>query len=244
MMVAGASAPAVFAQRPLRYEVRHRRWLWDRSGTLAIDERGLSFQETSKNKKKNPKRPCRLDLSYQDVQQLSISPKTLTVLTYRDQMWKLGVDKGYQFTLPKGGETFVAAYVFLKKHLDERLVAELADDDVKPLWEIPVKRLGTLKGSEGALLVGPERIVYRTERLGQSRTWRLPDIESISSSGRFQLTLTTHERARAHYESMKEFHFQLKQPLDDKRFEALWRQVNRSKELPFLNSLEKSEEEK
>lgn len=237
VVIVAALAQAGFAQNALRYEVRHEHWLRDGSGTLVIDQRGVSYQETSKNKRKKPERLHHDQLNYEDIQQLYISPQKLTVVTYRDQVWRLGMDKEYEFTLPTG-ETFAAAYAFLKKRLDERLVAALADDEVQPLWELPVKRLGALRGSEGALVVGAEHIVYRTERREQSRTWRFQDIENISSAGRFDLTITTYERAKAHYGSMKEFHFQLKQPLDERRFEALWRRLNRSKGLSILTSLE------
>jgi hypothetical protein len=37
---------------------------------------------------------------------------------------------------------------------------------------------------------------------------------------------------------MKGFNFQLKRPLDDKRFEALWKRLNQDKGLQFLTSIE------
>jgi hypothetical protein len=37
---------------------------------------------------------------------------------------------------------------------------------------------------------------------------------------------------------MKGFNFQLKQPLDEKRFEMLWRRLNQEKGLQFLTSIE------
>jgi hypothetical protein len=126
----------------------------------------------------------------------------------------------------------------LKDKLDRRFVAAVADPQPDVLWELPVKLLGTIQGSEGILQVGQDRIVYKTGRARQSRTWRLQDIENVSTSGRYQLTLTTYERARTQYGSMKGFNFQLKQPLDEKRFDALWRRVNQDKGLQFLTAIE------
>ena len=63
-------------------------------------------------------------------------------------------------------------------------------------------------------------------------------IENASTSDRYQLTLTTYERAKTHYGSMKGFNFQLKQPLDEKRFQMLWKRLNQDKGLQFLTSIE------
>ena len=86
--------------------------------------------------------------------------------------------------------------------------------------------------------MGPDRIVYKTDRPRQSRTWRYQDIENASTSDRYQLTLTTYEHARASYGSMKGFNFLLKQPLDEKRFDALWKSMNQEKGLQFLTAIE------
>lgn len=126
----------------------------------------------------------------------------------------------------------------MKSKLDQRFVAALADAQTLATWEMRVKLLGTIQGSEGVLQVGEERIVYKTDKKGGSRTWRLEDIENVSTSGPFQLTLITHERAKTQYGSMKGFNFQLKQKLDQQRFDLLWRRLNRDKGLQFLTSIE------
>jgi hypothetical protein len=106
---------------------------------------------------------------------------------------------------------------------------------------VPVKRLGTIRGSEGVLRVASDRIVYSTDQEGQSRTWRYQDIDNISTSGPFELTVTTFERSQRHYGSRKAFNFQLKQPLEEAKFDHLWRRLNRSKGLDFLTSMEAGE---
>ena len=256
IVTALALAPALFGQQELRYDVEHSHsWppvkaAWwppvkladDGSGTLVVTQRGISYQETSKKKDKKPEQLHHATLEYQDIQQLYISPNKLTVLTYKDRKWRLGLDKEYEFTLPPG-RSFDEAYALLKDRLDQRFVAAIADDEVKPIWEIPVKLLGRISGSEGVLMVSPDRIVYKTDRKEQSRTWRFPDIENISTSGPFQLTLTTFERAKAHYGNLKGFNFELKQPLDEKRFNILWRRLNQTKGLQLLTSIQERETE-
>ncbi len=229
-------APALFAQKELRFEVRHDHWRKYGVGTLVITESSVSFQEF--NKKKQIKHA--VALNYQDIQELKLSADKLTLVTYKDRKWRLGLDQEYEFTLAPG-QSFSEAYTLLKDRLDQRFVAAVADEQTQPLWEVPVKLLGRVTGSEGDLEVGADRIVYKTTKKGQSRTWRYKDIENISTSGPFQLTLTTYERAKTHYGNLKGFNFQLKQALDEKRFNLLWRRLNQPKGLELLTSAQKEE---
>ena len=190
-----------------------------KNGTLSIDARGVSYQETG------TKHPRHDSWSYQDIQQLELAPARLRVLTYQDNRWKPGAARSYTFdALP--GQDFMASYPLLKDRLDQRFVAELADPAVQPLWSVPVKLRGTITGSEGVLAIGPDRIVYTTARQGASRTWRYGDIDNIANPGPFELTLTTFERALEHYGNRKDFNFQLKEPLDERRYNELWRKLH------------------
>src|SRR5207302_1412618 len=104
------------------------------------------------------------------------------------------------------------------------------------LWEIPVKHLLRFGGDEGVLQAGPDEIVYQSGNQAESRTWRYQDIENISSSGPFQLTITTFERAKTHYGNLKGFNFELKQRLEEAQYNDLWRRLNQSKGLKYLNT--------
>lgn len=203
-------------------------------GALTITDSGVSFEETYKDGKK-PKHPHAWRWDYQDIQQLKIAPKSVTVLTYKDNKWKLGADREYRFDMVSD-KTFEAAYQLLKGRLDQRLVAAIPDQISNILWEIPVKRLLRFAGDEGALQVGADAIVYRSADKAESRTWRYEDIENISSSGPFELTITTFERAKTHYGNLKGFNFELKQRLEEARYNDLWLRLNRSKGLQILNS--------
>lgn len=235
----------------LTFQVRHDRPLNDHArvfkkkaseGVLTINDQGIGYQQVppENKRKKASKKPPKLEsvqFDYRDIQELWVSPDKLVLVTYKDRKWFLGIDKEFEFFPPKG-KSFEAAYSMLKDKLDRRFVAALADTQDNVLWELPVKLQGTVKGSEGVLQVGPDRIVYKTDQARQSRTWRYQDIDNVSTSDRYQLTLTTYERAKTHYGSMKGFNFLLKRPLDDKRFEALWKRLNQDKGLQFLTSIE------
>lgn len=234
-----AMVPAGAAE--LTYEVRHHRALKNHAGVLTIGGQGIAYQQAQpKGTRKHQPKLESVQFDYQDIQELWIAPDRLRLVTYKDRKWLLGDDKEFEFFLPKG-KSFDAAYAMLKDKLDRRFVAAIADAQPVMLWELPVKLRGTIRGSEGVLQVGQDRIVYKTDRPRQSRTWRYQDIENVSTSDRYQLTLTTYERAKTSYGSMKGFNFQLKQPLDDKCFEALWKRLNRDKGLQFLTAIEEKD---
>jgi hypothetical protein len=210
-------------------------------GKLTFTDSGIAFEEKYEGKK--PRHPHAWHWDYQDIQQLKIAPQSLTVLTYKNNKWKLGAEREYQFDLV-ADKTFEDAYRLLKGRLDQRLVAALPDRLSNILWEIPVKHLLRLGGDEGVLQVGPDAIVYRSANQPDSRTWRYEDIENISSSGPFDLTITTFERAKTHYGYLKGFNFELKQRLEEDRYNQLWLRLNQSKGLKVLNSYRESARER
>jgi hypothetical protein len=239
LIILALLAPAAFAQ-DLHYDVWHGHSRpphikkAGNMGTLIITDAGVSFEETYKDGKK-PKHPHAWRWEYQDIQQLKIDLKSLTVLTYKDNKWKLGADREYEFDLV-ADKTFEGAYQLLKGRLDQRLVAAVPDHLSNILWEIPVKHLLRFDGDEGSLQVGADAIVYRSAHKDESRTWRYEDIENISNSGPFDLTITTFERAKTHYGNLKGFNFELKQRLEEARYNELWLRLNQSKGLKILNS--------
>lgn len=239
-LTALALSPALFAQQSFEYEVWHGHSRpphikrAGQFGKLTIDRQGVSFEESYKNGKP-PKHPHSWHWDYPDIEQLKISPKFLSVLTYKDNKWKFGADREYQFDLPSG-KTFTDAYQVLNSRLDQRLVAGLAERVDDLLWELPVKHLNWPAGDEGRLRVGKDKIIYEAAGHRSSRTWRYEDIDNISSSGPFDLTIVTFERAKLEYGSRKQFNFQLKQRLEEGRYNDLWLRLNQSKGLKVLTS--------
>ncbi len=107
---------------------------------------------------------------------------------------------------------------------------------MQPFWELPVKHRLRFGGSHGQLAFGRDGVVYSAGKRGESRTWRWEDIENISSTGPFDLTITTYERARTHYGDRKGFNFQLKRPLDEASYNRAWQRVNQVHTFQLLNS--------
>jgi hypothetical protein len=223
---------APLAAESFEFSVRHDHWRGKGAGALRIDDNGVSYREIGKKNKPNAHA---WTWAWDDIQEIELAPGRLRLVTYQDSKWRLGVDREYQFTASPHSP-FDVAYPMLRDRLGRRFVAALADENGKPLWELPVKRLGRMYGSHGTLIVGKDRIVYRTDKKGESRTWRYSDIDNVSSSGPFELTLTTFERAKFDYGSLRSFQFQLKRPLDENRYNELWRRLNEEKGLKVLRT--------
>jgi len=227
LLILGLSASS-FAAEPLTFEIRHRHVRHGAAGTIRVADDRLTFEEGGKHQTHS--RQWRFD----DIQQLTLSREVLRILTYEDSKLKFVHDREFVFDkLPDG--LAAKLYPVFSRRLDQRFVAAVADHQVKAFWEAPVKLLRT-GGSQGVIVVGADQVVYETESPGQSRTWRTKDIDMVSSSGPFDLTITTFELSGSNYAGHMEFHFALKRPLAEAEYDGLWRRVNQAKGLQILNS--------
>ena len=214
-------AAASFAQ-PFTFAVRHQHVRKGAMGSLRVTLDSIAFDEPGK------KHQHSREWKYDDIQQLSLSTTTLRILTYEDQKWQLGRDRDYVFDhLPK--ELVETLYPMFAAKLDQRFIAALPDPNVRPLWQLPAKLRHGRSGSEGTLLVADDRIVYKSDAGGESRTWRLIDVDSISISGPFDFSITTLERSEFRHAGPTEFRFQLKEPLAENRYNELWRKLEEIK---------------
>jgi hypothetical protein len=192
------------------YRVRHVHLRNGSEGVLRIDAGSIAFEEAGKHK--DHSRHWKLD----DIRQLTLGTTVLRIQTYERRNREFVFDQ-----VPK--RLAQQWYPVFSTTLDQRFVAALADERVPPEWQIPVKLRTKV---QGVLLVSAGRVVFRAEPAAESRTWRIIDIDSVTSSGRFDLTVTTRE---------KEFRFELKQALPEARYQELWRSVNRAQGLQILH---------
>jgi hypothetical protein len=208
----------VVTQALVAAPVKHRHLRHGGDGELQITEQGISFTETGKHAEHSRV------WKYEQIQQLELSETSLRVLTYEDQMWEPGRDREYIFDqLPP--DFAKTAYPKWKDKLDQRFVAKLADADVTPLAEFPAKLTGLTKGNAGTLLFGEDRIVFRASKAGESRTWRFSDIDNIASAGPFDFSVVTMEHHGRWNTGTREFRFQLQHPMEEARFNELWRKL-------------------
>lgn len=199
----GLILAALLAQAE-QFPVRHEHLRKGCPGTLTVDDRGVRFSGAGRHA---------WSWTFEDVQQLTLSPTSIHILTYKDSKLRLGADREYSFT---GKVPAQALYALLRDRMDQRFVVAWASGP--RALGIPAKHLSRLASSEGALSFGSDTMVYSTPAKDDSRTWRYSDIETVSSSGPFELTITTLE---------KTFNFQLKQPITEARYNELWLQIEK-----------------
>ena len=187
VVLALALCAAASAQlRPV--QVRHIHLRKGEAGELQFGESSVKFIETGKRRKHSA------EWKYGDIQQLVLRPDGLRIRTYDDVRRQLGRDREYDFD-SMAKERVPEIYKYLRTRMDRRFVAAIAEPVDAPLWRVNAKLLEGLGGSQGAVVVGENRIVYQSERPGEARTWDISDIDNVSSSGPFDLTFTTFERS-------------------------------------------------
>jgi len=184
----------------IRFEARYKK----RPGSMTVDEHAISFQGVKRDSWR---------WSYPDIDELKLGEHSIRVTAGRT----------YEFR----GDIPASVYALWKERLDQRFVAELADRGVQPEWRIGVKHRIQRASVDGMLEIGPDRIVFASARPDDSRTWRISDIANISSSGPFDLTIVTFEKARFDYGDRKQFNFRLKEALSDDKYNELWLEINR-----------------
>lgn len=220
LLVAGALPSA--AQDQLVLSVRHDHSWGSCAGTLTLDDHGVRY-ETAHSKDVR-------QWTYDEVQQFQVEEnRRLNVLTYEDRKWRFGADRVFVFDWQESRPTPEEVYRFLETRVRRPIAAwlSLADPgDVR--FAFPVKHLGIVNGTQGRLLFTDDRVFLMADQTDENqgnRTWRYLDLESISSSGQYDLTLTTYERQRFHYASRRVYRFQLREPLPSETYNALWRFV-------------------
>jgi hypothetical protein len=194
-----------------QFPMRHRHLHGGCQGTLDVSETGVRFTGP-----KGHAWQWKLD----QIRQLELAPDRIAVVSYENGKLP-GTERSYEFI---GAAPAAELYALLKDRMDQRLVAELAPPPGRAGWSLPVKHVGRV-GSLGSLELTPETIAYRTQAVDGSRTWRYADIAGISSSGPFQLTITTLERAPAQYGGRRDFNFELQQPIAEDRYNELWLRI-------------------
>ncbi len=220
----GAALPCLLFVVPLfaqDFSARHQHSRGFCTGAVSITPNGIAYAQAGDEQIIGEKRHT-FSWTFEDIEQLEISTTALNVVIAEERMFFTGGDRELKFS----GD-FARAYLRLKDRMDQRLIARLADDQVDPLWKIPVLRLGRTKGSDGELLIGAERLVFKASAQELSRTWRYTDIEQISASGPFELSIASPERTKTSYRGRRVYSFQLKQALSKTSYEELLQRLDR-----------------
>jgi hypothetical protein len=184
-------------------------------GTLAFTTEGIAFQAADAKKARQ--------WPYRELKQVRVvSSREIALDTFDDGgWWRCGADKTVEFKVTDGA-------------IDSRLVAHLLEHVQRPVSSavmpaglgepsvrVAAKHLRGTKGTQGTLVVYPFGLAYETDAEGGSRYWRPGDLESILRTSPRSLLIDVYESG-----GVRPFAFELKEPLPDEAFDAIWDQVN------------------
>jgi hypothetical protein len=210
--------PTAVSAQQYTLKVKHLHGRGSCSGELTLGENGFRYQTVHVRDQRQ--------WSFTEIQEVQfLSERRINLITYEDSRQRLGGDKIFKFelqgaTIPEGLVHFVESK--FEKPVSNRLTA--GDDTSR--FEIPVKHLHRVGGCQGKLTLTENGIVFRSEKAGESRQWRYSDLQSLASSGRYELRLGTLEHGPLQYGDTKEFRFRLKTPLDEGAYRFAWGKVN------------------
>jgi hypothetical protein len=198
------------ASPPFLYQVKHEHTIGSCFGTLTFYESEVRFETREKKHQRT--------WTYPDVQFFEIvSPAELRIHSYEDEgVLKLGHDRDFTFRLTSGQLT-KELYEFLIMKSPRTVVTHVVFSGTEVIQEIPVRHRHRLGGCQGTLTIAQDKIIYRTDQPGDSRTWPLKDVESFASNDPFQLRVST---------AFETFTFDLKLPLKEATYEHIWKAVH------------------
>jgi hypothetical protein len=127
--------------------------------------------------------------------------------------WLAGRDRAFVFS----GKDLDSSYPTFREHLPRRFVPEVALNLHGALTTVAAKRIEGRSGFEGVLKFGEDLLVFQSEGPRGSHTWNLDEVENISSSDPLELTIAS---------LGTDYRLQLKQPLPEGVYNALWRKLN------------------
>lgn len=201
-----------------KFQVRHDHGLKSCRGELLFAEDEVVF--TAANQKHSR------TWSYRDIQQIGLTAADqLTLLTYEDRKLLLGKDRSFRFLLTQGTAD-QALWSFLQGKVTRPLVSDVIPSEIPAKYKIPVKHQRRVIGTEGFLEIAERYVIYRTRVKGDSRIWRYEEIDSIGSTGPYQLRITTMERVHGEIGGDKNYIFNLKERLAPEAYDFIWWKLN------------------
>jgi len=207
------------------YTVKHGHIGRDCRGKLTITPEGVEF---SAQKAKDSRK-----WKFAEIRTLEVkSPTEISLVTYEDQKRWFGKDKVFEFTLVDKKATPELS-AFLLSHVKRPMeLAVIPEEGAKPAFQMPVKRLHTIVGAMGTLRIYSDRIVFQSSKVGESRYWRLADIERFSQPDRFRFQIVSFEPKAGGPTEV--YNFQLMEDLPEGVYDYLWVRLHPSSYYPEI----------
>ncbi len=202
---------------PYALNVKRSHVIGSSSGTLRVTADGIEYETAAKDEARR--------WAYAEIKQLQIPTSThMVVLTYEDQgRLRFGADRRFDFEV-RDGTVSPELVAFILSHTDRSVVtAVLPPLPNAPLFRVPVKHERQGRGSDGALLMYDDALVYTTEHQAEGRYWRFKDLFAVLPLDRERLQILAYEGGAG---ELRPFTFQLKADLPEPFVRALWDRVN------------------
>ncbi len=212
-----ASWATAFDGPPYALSVKRSHTIGSSSGTLRVTADGIEYDTTAKDEARR--------WAYAEIKQLQIpTSKRVVVLTYEDQgRLRFGADRSFDFEV-RDGTVRPELVAFILSHTDRSIVtAVLPPLPNAPLFRVPVEHERQGRGSDGALSMYDDALVYTTEHQADGRYWRFKDLFAVLLLGRERLQILAYEGGAG---ELRPFTFQLKADLPEPFVRALWDRVN------------------
>jgi len=205
------------------YSVKHHHTLKDCRGVLKVTPEGAEYTATRAKDSRKWK--------FDNIRAFEVkSPTEISLVTYEDQKRWFGKDKVFEFTLiDKKATPELSA--FLLSHVKRPMeIAVIPENAEKPAFEIRAKHLRSITGTEGVLRIYNDKVVYQTETKGDSRYWRISDIQRFSQPDRFRFQIVGYlPKAGGPTE---DYNFQLFEDMPAGVYDYLWVRLHPSSYYP------------
>jgi len=187
------------------FQVRHDHLIGSCTGDLVFTETGVEYRTAKTDDART--------WDYEDIQRLELSPRRITILTYEGRRLELGADRTFHFDL-LNGEVNEGFRREMETRLTRPLVSSVIPEREHARYTIPARRKRLIGGGpQGVLELGDRYLVFRGESADESQIWRYDDLQSIGSTGAYQLRVDNHV-------------FDLKRRLRTEEYDFLWDKVN------------------
>jgi len=207
------------------YSVKHHHTLKDCRGVLKVTPEGVEYAASKAKDSRKWK--------FENIRAFEVkSPTKISLVTYEDQKRWLGKDKVFEFTLTDNKATPELS-AFLLSHVKRPLeIAVIPENAEKPAFEIPAKHLRTITGTQGVLQIYNDKVVYQTKTKGDSRYWRISDIQRFSQADRFRFQIVS-DLPKAGGPN-EDYNFQLFEDLPAGVYDYLWVRLHPSSYYPEI----------
>ena len=200
------------------YKVRHKHLLRDCHGVLTISADGAEY----KSGDTKDSRVWKLnEIRFMKIE----SAREISFVTYEDQKRYFGKDRVFEFTVLEG-TVKPDLSEFLLRQLKRPAAIAVLPEGGNPVFELRVKHLHSITGALGTLKVYDDRVEFQSRRVGDSRSWRISDIDRFSQPDRYRFQIVSFEPKAAGPTEV--YNFQLMDDLPPGLYDFLWTRLHPS----------------